>query len=383
MNADEKPKGFERLAAQSRSDARMRRDDEAYTSEQQQALLSELRDHRITYRVAGRPLSWKKVAELIGLPESTLSEVAKGTYKGDVQKCFRLIDQFLADERLRRGRFDDRSFATTSLTRQIWGVIRNGVKNNSMPVVIGAPGSGKSIHARAYAADRDGVILVRVDQAHGDARGVTLLLCQAISGLRNMLDKPFRKRVASVKGYLAKHRNTVIVVDEAQKLDRDGLEMLRDLHDSSDPDGRRNVPIVFFADRDFYKLILKSRAGQRSPIAPQLSRRMYPIFDVEKDGANEDGCVFTVQDVVAVLRNDRLRIVSAAGIKWITRLANTPGYGLIGFAMAVVRMACDLAHGETVDVEDLGEALKLALGPDVAEEIDEVADGELLRKAAG
>ena len=383
MDQDQKAKGFERLADQSRQDARMRRDDEAYTDDQQQALFSELRDYRITNRVAGKAMRWKQVAELVGLPESTLSEVAKGVYKGDVQKCLRLIDQFLADERLRHGRFDDRSFATTSLTRQIWGVISNGVKNNSMPVIIGAPGSGKSIHERAYAADRDGVILVRVDESTGDARGVTVLLCTAVTALRNMLDKPFRKRVASIKGYFAKHLSTVVVVDEAQKLEREGLEMLRDLHDSSDPDGRRNIPIVFFADQDFYKLILKSRAGQRSPIAPQLSRRMYPIFDVERDGSDDDGRVYTVDDIVTILRNDRLRVVSDAGVKWIAKLANTPGYGLVGFAMAVVRMAFDLVKGRPVEPADLCESLRMALGPDVADEIDEISGGELMRKAAG
>jgi hypothetical protein len=364
-------------------DARMRKDDEAYTPEQQKALVSELRDYRITYPVNGKPIRWKQVAELVGLPESTLSEVVKGTYKGDVQKCLSLVDQFLADERLRRGRFDDRSFATTSLTRQIYGVIANGVKNNSMPVIIGSPGSGKSIHARAFAADREGVVLIHIDEANGDARGVTELLCTAIQPLRSMIERPHRRRVASIRAYLAKHRQTVVVVDEAQKLTRDGLEMLRDLHDTSDPDARRNTPIVLFGDREFYKLIARGRAGERSPIAPQLSRRMYPIFDIEKDGADDDGKVYTAEDVVAILRNDRLRVLSDAGVKWVTRLANAPGYGLLGFAMAIVRMACDLARGETVDTEDLSEALNMALGPSVAEEVDQVAGGELLRRAAG
>jgi hypothetical protein len=284
---------------------------------------------------------------------------------------------------LRRGRFDDRSFATIGITRQILGVINNGVKNNSMPVIIGAPGSGKSIHARAFAADREGVVLIRADQANGDGRGVTELLCQAITPLRPMLDRSHRRRLASIRAYLAKHRNTIIVVDESQKLTRDGLETLRDLHDSSDPDGRRNVPIILFGDESFYKLILKSRAGQRSPIAPQLTRRMYPIFDITKDGADDGGRVYSVADVVAMLRNDRLRVVSEAGVAWITKLANTPGYGYLGFGMAVLRMAFDIARGETVEPEDLREALRMAIGPTVAEEIDEACGGELLEVRAG
>ncbi len=56
MEQDQKAKGFERLADRSRVDARMRRDDEAYTEDQQQALLSELRDYRITNRVQGKPM---------------------------------------------------------------------------------------------------------------------------------------------------------------------------------------------------------------------------------------------------------------------------------------------------------------------------------------
>ena len=55
------------------------------------------------------------MAERLGIPASTLSELRspnpKRQYKGDRQKLLRKIDDFLADERLRVGRFDDRAFS--------------------------------------------------------------------------------------------------------------------------------------------------------------------------------------------------------------------------------------------------------------------------------
>jgi len=385
MPPDERQDGFERLGQEARRSFCMAKDGEAITPEVAQALLGEIQDWRRDHTTSdGRPTPWKHVAELVGIQASTLGELVAGKYKGNVENQLRAIDRFLAEDRERAGRFDVCQHAEITLTRKIFGVIRAGIRNNSMPVVIGPPGSGKSVHARAFAADRGGVVLIRPDETFNGSRGVSHLLCQAIEGLRATLHKPHPQRLAALRSYLQRHRNLVIVVDEAQQLVADGLTCLRNLHDTSDPEGRRGTPIIFFGDEAFYRLIVKGRSGERSPIAPQLTRRMYPIFDIARDGADgEGGAVFSVDDLVRILRNDRVRVVTPEGVRWLARLANTPGYGLLGFAIAVLRMAFDIATKTPVDVSDLVAALRMSIGPRAMEEVDEAAGGELLRKAAG
>lgn len=379
MPPDEAPDGFEQLGQEARRSFRMVKDDQEITPDMMQALIGELKDWRRDHTTKdGRPAPWKQVAEFVGVAVGTLQDVVNGKYKADATAVLKKIDQALADDRERAGRFDPRQHAQIGLTRKIFGVIGAAIRNNSFGVIIGAPGTGKSVHARAFAADRGGVVIIRPDETFNDARGVSHLLCQAIDGLRLMLPKSHPKRLAAVRSYFQKHRNLVLVIDECQQLSADGLTCLRNLHDTSDPEGRRCTPMILFGDDQFYRLIVKSRNGERSPIAPQMTRRMYPIFDVARDGADDDGDVFTAEDLVKIIRNDRVRVVTPQGIRWLTKLANVSGFGALGFAIAVLRMAFDITSKDLVDVPDLVAALRMSIGPRAMEEVDQAAGGELL-----
>lgn len=384
MEPNERKDGFEQLGQEARVEFRMVKEGQPITPDLERNLIGELQDWRRDHTTSdGKPTPWKRLAELIGIPSSTLTEVVARKYKGNAENQLRKIDRFLAEDRERAGRFDVRHHAEIGLTRKIYGVIRAGIRNNSMPVIIGEPGSGKSVHARAFASDRGGVVLIRPDETFNNSRGVSRLLCQAIEALRPMLPKSHAKRLMALRTYLQKHRNLVIIVDECQQLVAEGLTCLRNLHDTSDPDGRRCTPIVFFGDESFYRLLVKSRNGERSPIAPQMTRRMYPIFDIARDGAGSDGGgVFSVEDVVRIIRNDRVRVVTTEGTRWVTNLANVHGYGSLGFAIAVIRMAFDIGSSTPVDVPELVKALKMAIGPRAMEEVDDAAGGELLRRVS-
>lgn len=383
MPPEERQDGFERLGQEARRSYRMVKDDQqTIAPDDAQALIGELKDWRRDHATSdGRPCPWKKVAEFVGVAVGTLQDVVNGRYKADPIEVLKKIDRALADDRARMGRFDPCQHAEITLTRKINGVINTAIRNNSMAVIIGEPGSGKSVHARAFAAERGGVVIIRPDETFNDARGVSYLLCGAIEGLRTFIHKTHPRRLAAVRSYLQKHRNLVLVVDECQQLAAEGLNCLRNLHDTSDPEGRRCTPVILFGDEGFYRLIVKSRNGERSPIAPQLTRRLYPIFNITRDGAAGDGdAVFTVEDVVRIIRNDRVRVVTPQGIRWITKLANIRGFGSLGFSIAVLRMAFDLTQADLVDVPDLVMALRMAVGPRAMEEADQSADGELLRR---
>ena len=382
--------GFDTLGQQGRVDFRMVKDDHKITPDAAVRIVDDLKAYRADHANASKPLSWQRLAEMIGIPASTLHEVVKGKYKGERENVLRRIDQFLADDRERAGRFDFRTHAQIGLTRKVFGVIRAGIRHNWMPVIIGSPGVGKTAHARAFAADRAGVVMIRADEAHRDDRGVTTLLCNAIDGLRPQINKPHRKRLFEIKGWLRKHGSTVIVIDEAQKLSKAGLEMLRDIHDISDAANRSNVPIIFFGDHRFKQLIERTRVGSTTVIEPQLARRLRPVLDIDKECTiDDDGGLFTADDIVKIVRNDRVRILTSSGVRWIRDLANVDGYGRLGFAIGVLQLAIDISLDpgsreltRPIDVDTLQEALKMTFGESIAIEIDEAASGELLTKTA-
>lgn len=381
--------GLDKIAQHGRVDYRMVTEDQKLTDDVRRQIIEDVCAYRDDNGHSNQPLAWGRLAELIGIAQGTLVDVVKAKYKGDSDKILRKIDQFLSDDRARAGRFDFRSHARIGITEAIFGAIRSGIRLNTMPVIIGEAGDGKSVHARAFASDRGGVILIRPDQGHVNDRGVTKLLCNAIDGLRPSIHLAHNKRIFAIKDWLRKHGTSVIVVDEAQKLSRDGLEMLRDIHDLSDLSGRRNVPIVFFGDHDFKKLIFATRAGARSPISPQTARRMRPVLDIEADcRTNERGSVFTVEDVVRIVRNNRVKLLTTRAARWLRDLANVSGWGRLGMAMGVLQLAIDInvspgaELAEPIDVEHLRDALEQTFGKEIALVIDDAAEGALLEKTA-
>ena len=275
LNEQQRDGGFERLAQDARVDARMRSDTKPYTEQQREALLRELCNYRVRHGSRGSTLPWSSVANRVGIKPSTLTELRKGRYRGDVDAQFRKIDELLSDESKRASSDGELSgFASIGLTEEIFGVLNFGVVHRTMPVVVGEPGSGKTEHARAVAATREKGVYVRIDEGNGDARGVTELLCEAIPGLRRAAELTFRQRLKALREYLRSSLNTVVVVDEAQKLEADGLEVLRDLHDSSDPAGRRNVPEFLSPDRACPQRPTQSHQGADGPAdVPGLQHR--------------------------------------------------------------------------------------------------------------
>jgi hypothetical protein len=380
--------GWQTLGQHDRLEYRLAMEGEPINPEARQQIIEDLKAYRDDNGArAGEPMSWHRLAELVGVSQGTLTDVKKGVYKGDESAILRKIDLFLADDRARAGRFDFRTHARIGVTEAIFGTIKSGIRLNSCPVIIGSQGTGKSVNARAFAADRGGVVTIRPDEAHRDARGVTKLLCNAIDGLRPNYQRSHSERLMAIKEWLRKHGSTVIIVDECQKLSRDGMEMLRDIHDISDPAGRRCVPVVFFGDHSFKKLIFRSRNGEKSPISPQTARRMRPVLDIDADCQVEGGGIYTVEDIVKIVRNNRVKLLSPRAARWLRDLANVQGYGAIGFAMGVLQLAVDLLvspGGElqgSIDVDDLQRALEMTFGRNVAVEINEAADGQLLAKA--
>ncbi len=382
--------GLAKLAQSGRLEFRLVRDGQALTDEIRAQIIGDIRAYRDDHGIGNQPLSWGRLAELIGIAQGTLVEVVRGVYRGDTDAILRKMDQFLGDDRAHTGRYDFRTTARIGVSEAIFGTIGSSIRNGTMAVIIGSPGTGKSVHARAFAADRGGVLLIRADEAHRDARGVSKLLAIATGGLRRVVHRSHSRRVLQLKDWLRKHRGTVIVIDEAQKLTRDGLEMLRDIHDISDPAARRNIPIVFFGDHGFKKLIFAGRTGERSPISPQTARRMRPVLDIDADCQVDDGGgIYTVEDVVKIVRNNRVKLLTADAVRWLRDLANVPGYGRLGFALGVLQLAIDMAipPGGTLahplDVLDLQEALRCTFGRNVVLDIDEAAGGRLLLGAAG
>lgn len=355
---------MDRLAGAGRTEARMLDPNKSITPEQRDAVIAELQAFRDRNRIDKKPMSLAKVSGYIGTTSSVLSEVIKGNYKGDSERIIRLIDQFLAQEEQQGKRPQIRTFVKIRITEYILGAIKEAQTRRSIAVITGEPGSGKSKHAEWFCDQHEGAVLITSDDYDNDAKFIIDFLHERLKLGTYTIRTRDKKR--EIEEYLRTHLNTVIVVDEAQKLNNAALEILRALHDKSDPEGRRNVPVILFGDDNFYKIIISSRAGKRTPFSPQITSRMYPVLSIEAqclehdtDGQPVPMTCYTREDIDRIVRQQRLKLVKSDAIAWVVKLANLYGWGRLRLAARVLEIAIDIKAGGQVSVQDLEASLEL------------------------
>ena len=368
MNPDDPPNGsadaMDQFRKDARIEARMLKADQSITESQRLALIDDLKQYRQIHAKGGRPTSWKSLARHVGVSESVLSETVGGKYAGDVDGVLRKIDEFLAGEDERSKRPNLRAFQITNLVQDMHAAVKQAIMRRSIGVITAECGDGKTQFSQWLCEQHEGAVLIVCDKKDCDANFIIDALYDKLR--INVHCRFSREKKRAVESYLVSHTNTIVIVDEAQMLTNEALEMLRSFHDKSDPTGRRNVPILLFGDPNFYKVILDSRGGGRTPFSPQITRRMFPFYNAEIDGSLRDpdgeaipGVNFDRTDIEKIVRQQRLRLVSPRAINFAVQLANQLGTGRLALAVRVLETALDLRRSAQVSIEDMHNALGL------------------------
>lgn len=121
------------------------------------------------------------------------------------------------------------SFIHTGASAAAFQAIDQTVETGSVAVLVGAPGTGKTALLRAYAADRGQVLTYRAEVVNTPRSIVQALLLQlgvVWNGNTRLGFMAFR-HVAAEAGVRA------VLVDDAQRLSRTTLDMLRALHEGT------------------------------------------------------------------------------------------------------------------------------------------------------
>lgn len=359
------------LAQDARWDARMLRPDEKLTPEIAQAIREAARDYYQQRRFRNKSYTLGRLSEECGVGKKIIGRILNGSYDADAEPHLRKLDAFLADQLKREGRFELSPYVENAVVENAMGVIHLAKRQNTIGLIVMESGCGKSTVARAYAAEDTNATLITIEQDHGHARDVVAALYAALD-LKG--DDSYRECYAAVKAKFRGTRSRIVLIDEAQQLRPSGLEIVRALHDSADPSGRYPLPVVLFADHDFYKLVLRRRSGQSSPIKAQLTSRIAPVYDASAHATqNDGGQLYSLEDVRRLIRHRQVRKVSEAGIRFLQMLANVPDWGRLRVVRQIVSMAYDThPEGSTqqIGLDELKAALTYVFGPNALQLID-------------
>lgn len=385
-------RALDRLGRDARVEQGMLKPDQPITDTQRRAVIREAQSYRDGHKVAGRPLSLAKAAAAIGVSESVLSEWLKDKYAGDVDRVTRMVDAFLAREAQSASGPNIRTFRRIKLVENLHAACKQAIQRRSIGVVTGEPGIGKTGFLDWLVCQSDGAVKITADPKDCDAKFVVDALYVALK--LSSYTPSTRERKRQIVEYLQSHQNTILLVDECQFLTNDALEILRALHDQSDPEGVRNVPVLLFGDSNFYKVVMSSRAGRRTPLSPQITSRMFPVLEIDVSCIDHDdsgqvvpNSLFTREDIEQIVSQNRLRLFRPEALDYAVKLAHVHGYGRLRLASRVMEIAIQIKRAAQVTLDDMRAAMGLFLGPAdadvVRQEIDRQQPAARRAAAAG
>ena len=185
---------------------------------------------RICLMLDNKEITGAKLARELGISTSTLSQVKNGTYAADTAAIEEKLLSWL-DMRAQKAVVTDPGFVMTETARQIQADISFANATNSIVVIHGASGVGKTKAAANYQRHNPNVWMITASPSRATMTECLYELAMALGmeqapRLRGPLARAIRRRLAGTEGLL--------IVDEADHISYDTLEELRILAEEAE-----------------------------------------------------------------------------------------------------------------------------------------------------
>jgi DNA transposition AAA+ family ATPase len=252
--------------------------------------------------------------------------------------------------RARAASLSDRFLTTTKVARDMLTVARLVRENETLGLVMGPSGIGKSRCAMAIQEKYVGSVYVSVMRDYHHPKGLTRKLAIEL-GVRGQHtcrhNAQYTTQLERVIDTL-RDSHRLLIIDEAAKLTDPAVELLRDIHDNT------GVPILLIATRDLHERIVSNADPDHG--------QLYSRFDVihhltEGYDVNSGGKVLHTMDHIRELYTDPPVRLANDATRYLQGVANDLGRGslrrckmLLRNAVRRARKRQGLSEGEKVIV---------------------------------
>ena len=179
-------------------------------------------------------LSQSKVAELIGISGGTLSQLINRKYPADPQQLFSIIDSYFGVKEEAKLTYSEIEYADTSISSEIYDIIRVCQVKGGLAVACGAAGIGKTKAAQQFVKDHNtNSILITVNPC---ITAIKSLLKVIASKIGASIEKSRDELWISIVENLSD--GMVLIFDEAQHLPPKTIEVLRSFSDYFSDNGQ-------------------------------------------------------------------------------------------------------------------------------------------------
>lgn len=195
----------------------------------EQVNISDIRGE-IRTLVASEEVNFAQIARETGLSSGTISGWMNEKYNGNNDRVEAEIRGWLDNFRQTTEMPETPGFIETPTSKQIWTTFRYARSVECIGIVCGNPGVGKTEAARAFCRENNNVWLVTISPSCASVRECLAGLAEELGidpapSLKGPLSRAVRRRLTGTKG--------LIIIDEADHLEREALEELRLLQEAT------------------------------------------------------------------------------------------------------------------------------------------------------
>jgi hypothetical protein len=219
------------------------------------------------------------IAEQIGVSDQLLTGYKGGYYNGDIKKLEAKIKTWL--ERLEReANKIEIPYVQINATKPIFKVINSAQRDRDFGIIVGKAGTSKSMTIAKYIEQNKGTLYIKINRSSTGAliRSLASQLGIAIKGGNISVYE-------NIVNYL-KGKNWVIIVDEADYLKENCLQLLRNISDDAE------IGIVLAGLPRLINNLLDQKEDHQ-----QLVRRVGTVLDLSIKEVH-----YTIQDAEKILR---------------------------------------------------------------------------------
>ena len=266
-------------------------------------------------------LHHEDVARQVGKPGKTLiRDLTRGVFRDHADDHIRKLNNWTEQHARQQNAKVDGKFVKTDVALQILRAARLIRENQTMGMVVGPTGIGKSRCAEALRETFAGAILVPIVWGSYHPKGLTSAMAERL-GVRSWTTNPqgvqYKTQLERVIGKLG-DSGRMVIIDDAHKLRDEALELLREIHD------RTGCPILLFATKDLQDRIQRGA----DPDGGQLYSRfdvIWPVTQGRDVRAGGKG-LFTVDEIRKLYEQTPIKL-SPDAARYLQDVANELGHG--------------------------------------------------------
>lgn len=248
-------------------------------------------------------LSQSQVAAQLGKSPATINQYLQGKYKGDVESIDKAVVELVERQKSKSTDLSNAFIETPMAIRTMQSCMFAHVMND-LQLVIGEAGLGKTVALKEYAARNSNVVMLEVDPTFSSK----VLLAEICNALGVTAGRNNHAMMTAVIEKL-KGSDRLLIIDEAELLTLNSLEILRRIHDKAE------VGIVL-AGMPRLRANLRGARGQYK----QIYSRVGNVHDLKMRLPAEDIAMFCESALGTAEFNETLNKVSQGNARRLNKL---------------------------------------------------------------